>query len=189
MDTEFLKEEILQLVESIERGTIRTKIIVNGLRTFSRNNQDEFVKADIHEGLDSTLTILNSKLKNRIKVHKDFGDLPLINCQFDRLNQVFMNIISNAIQAIEGEGHIYIRTRHNNEGVTVAIRDTGSGMSEEVKKRIFEPFYTTKEIGEGTGLGLSISYGIIEQHKGSIDVHSEPGKGTEFLLFLPIEQT
>ncbi|MEM6805066.1 MAG: ATP-binding protein, partial [Bacteroidota bacterium] len=188
LDTEFLNEEVQQLVESIERGAQRTKNIVLGLRTFSRSANDEFILADIHEGLDSTLTILNSKLKGRIEVHKDYGKIPQIPCQFDKLNQVFMNILSNAIQAIKEEGHIYLKTYKEKEAVIIRIADTGSGIPEALKERIFEPFFTTKGIGEGTGLGLSISYGIVEAHGGKIEVQSEEGKGTNFNIILPLKQ-
>ena len=187
LDTRYLKEEIKELIESIERGSERTKNIVAGLRIFSRKSPDNtFAPADLHEGLNSTLVILNSKLKSRIQVEKDFGEIPPVICQFDKLNQVFLNIINNSIQAIEGEGTIYLQTRQENGSVRISIRDTGKGMPESVRQRIFEPFFTTKEIGEGTGLGLSISYGIIEQHQGQISVNSEPGAGTEFVLTLPI---
>lgn len=188
LDTEFLNEEVQQLVESIERGAQRTKNIVLGLRTFSRSANDEFVLADIHEGLDSTLTILNSKLKGRIEVHKDYGKIPQIPCQFDKLNQVFMNILSNAIQAIDEEGHIYLKTSRKGKEVIISIEDTGSGIPQHLKERIFEPFFTTKGIGEGTGLGLSISYGIIEAHEGRIDLESKEGKGSRFSIILPLKQ-
>lgn len=186
MDTEFLKKEMNELIASIERGTTRTQHIVSGLRIFSRNTEGPFQGADLHEGLDSTLTILNSKLKNRIEVLKDYGQLPLVNCQLDKLNQVFMNILSNAIEAIEGEGKIIIQTRPKGKGVEIRIKDSGTGIPESIRKRIFEPFFTTKAIGQGTGLGLSISYGIIEQHDGCIKVESEEGKGTEFIINLPV---
>lgn len=188
LDTEFLNQEVQELVASIERGANRTKNIVLGLRTFSRSANDEFVWANIHEGLDSTLTILNSKIKDRIRVHKNYGNIPQIQCQFDKLNQVFMNILNNAIQAIEKEGDIYIESEKKEDQIYLSIRDTGAGIPEELRKRIFEPFFTTKPIGQGTGLGLSISYGIIEQHGGKIDLISESGVGTTFNIRLPIEQ-
>lgn len=187
LDTEFLKEEIKELIESIERGAERTKNIVAGLRIFSRKSvDDQFAAADLHEGLESTLTILGSKLKNRIEVIRDYGNLPPVNCQFDKLNQVFMNIISNAIQAIDGEGTICISTRQLEGQVQIMIEDNGKGMPPEVQHRIFEPFFTTKEVGEGTGLGLSISYGIIDMHNGKIEVQSAVGSGTKFIISLPI---
>ena len=186
LDTEFLKKETNELIESIERGAERTRNIVLGLRVFSRKSLDDaFAPADLHEGIESTLTVLNSKIKNRITVHRDYGRLPLVPCQFDKMNQVFMNILNNAIQAIEGKGGIFIKTKKKNGGVEISIRDTGSGMPEEIRQRVFEPFFTTKEVGKGTGLGLSISYGIVEQHQGNMTVRSGEGKGTEFVLYLP----
>lgn len=188
LDTQHLSTEIQELIASIERGADRTKNIVMGLRTFSRSTGDQFVEADLHEGLDSTLTILNSKLKSRIEVIRNYGPIPLVPCQFDKINQVFMNMLSNAIQAIDGSGKILISTSAENGTVAISIEDTGKGMDEATKKRIFEPFFTTKGLGEGLGLGLSISYGIIEQHSGTLKVNSELGKGTEFVINLPIER-
>ncbi len=186
MDLEFLQTEIDQLISGIERGARRTQNIITGLRTFSRSVGEKFAEADIHEGIEATLTILNSKFKHRIEIHKNYGDIPLINCQFEKLNQVFMNLISNAIDAIEGEGHIYITTKKEEDKLLISIRDSGDGMEATVQKKIFEPFYTTKEVGKGTGLGLAISYSIIKKHNGNIDVISEKGKGTEFIITLPI---
>jgi signal transduction histidine kinase len=144
---------------------------------------------NIHDGIDSTLILLHNKIKNSIKVHKDYGNLQEIECFPSKLNQVFMNILTNCIQAIEDEGEIFIQTVSSDIRVKIIIKDTGTGMSPEVKAHIFEPFYTTKDVGKGTGLGLSITYGIIEQHNGNIDVISEPGKGTEFIISLPRRQT
>lgn len=187
LDVTLLKKEIADLIGGVERGAQRTKDIVSGLRTFSRDNKDRFELANIHEGLDSTLIILGNKLKDRIQIKKDYGVLPEVYCQISKLNQVFLNIINNAIQAInEDEGLITISTKVVDENVHVSISDTGPGMDEITKKRIFEPFYTTKEVGKGTGLGLSISYGIIEHHRGKIQVESEAGKGATFTLVLPI---
>lgn len=188
LDTESLTTEIQELIDSIERGADRTKNIVLGLRTFSRSTGDQFLKANLHEGLDSTLTILNSKLKGRIQVNRQYGKIPQVCCQFDKINQVFMNILSNAVQAIEGTGEIIITTRREEDRVVISIRDTGKGMDADTQNRIFEPFFTTKGLGEGLGLGLSISYGIIEQHDGLLKVNSELGKGTEFVINLPVDR-
>lgn len=188
LDFQFLTDEIKSLMEGIIEGAHRSSDIVKGLRSFSRLDDDNFKIAELHDGIDSTLILLYNKTKNRINVHKDYGDLPPIECFPSKINQVFMNILTNSIQAIEDKGDIYIETISSGIGVKIIIRDTGVGMTAEVKKHIFEPFFTTKEVGSGTGLGLSISYGIIEQHKGNIDVISEPGKGTEFIISLPITQ-
>lgn len=186
MDIGFLDQEIQSLIESIIRGASRTRDIVTSLRTFSRNTTEVFALSDIHEGLESTLTILNSAMGNRIELIRDYGEISPVRCQITKLNQVFLNLINNAIQAIDGEGKIQIQTRQIDEQVRIRICDTGKGMSESVRKRIFEPFFTTKEIGAGTGLGLSISYGIIEQHQGTINARSREGKGTTLEIWLPI---
>ncbi len=186
LDSEYLEKEIASLIGSIERGASRTKNIVAGLKVFSRNARDQIIEADLHEGLDATLTILGNKMKDRIKVVKDYGEIPLVNCQFDKLNQVFMNIISNAIESIEEEGQIFITTKQEADDVVISIRDDGKGMDAPTLKRVFEPFFTTKEVGKGTGLGLSISYGIVDQHGGKILVDSQLEKGTTFTIILPI---
>ncbi|WP_347157825.1 tetratricopeptide repeat protein [Pontibacter chitinilyticus] len=189
LEVDELIEESEQLLSSIKNGATRTKEIVKSLKNFSRLDESSLKKADIHEGLDSTLVILNNQLKGRIKIVKNYGDLQEINCYPGQLNQVFMNILNNAAQAIQGEGTIAIKTYTEDDYAVIKIRDTGPGMSEEVRKHIFEPFFTTKDVGEGTGLGLSITYGIIEKHHGKIDVTSEPGVGTEFTIRIPLEHT
>jgi len=189
MDYGFLMKEINNLLEGIQEGADRSSSIVKGLRSFSRLDDEKFQLHNIHDGIDSTLILLHNKIKNTIKVHKDYGDLPEIECLPSKLNQVYMNILTNCIQAIEDEGEIFIQTVSSDIRVKIIIKDTGMGMSHEVKAHIFEPFYTTKDVGKGTGLGLSISYGIIEQHHGNIDVISEPGMGTEFIISLPRRQS
>jgi len=181
--------EINKLIDSIKNGTKRTTEIVRGLRTFSRLDEDILKMADIHEGLDSTLILLHNKYKNRIEVIKDYGNLPLVECYPGQLNQVFMNILSNAIDAIEDKGTIAINTSASNGVIIIRIKDTGPGIPENIREKIFDPFYTTKGVGKGTGLGLSISQSIIEKHKGTIDVKSETGKGTEFVISLPVKQS
>lgn len=188
LDVNYLRKEIAELVGGIERGAKRTQEIVNSLRIFSRDTNESFSQTDIHHGLDSTLTILSNKLKNGINLHLDYGELPKVNCQISKLNQVFLNLINNAIQAIEDKGDIFIATSSNNGNVEISIRDTGKGMDEATRKRVFEPFFTTKDVGDGTGLGLSISYGIIEQHHGSIRVESNPGSGSNFIITLPVDR-
>ena len=181
--------EINDLIESIKNGTNRTIEIVRGLRTFSRLDEDILKMADIHEGLDSTLILLHNKYKNRIEIVKSYGNLPLIECYPGQLNQVFMNIISNAIDAIDEKGIITISTSASNKLIQVSIKDTGQGIPENIRQKIFDPFFTTKGVGKGTGLGLSICQSIIEKHKGNIKVKSEEGKGTEFIISLPAKVT
>ncbi len=184
-----LKPEILGLCNSIKIGAKRTSEIVNGLRTFSRTDENEKKLTDIHEGLDSTLAILSGKLKGRVQVVKEYASLPHIDCFPGQLNQVFMNIISNANQAIgDVKGTITITTnKANDDSITIGIKDDGPGMSDEVKEKIFEPFFTTKDVGEGTGLGMSITFGIIQKHSGSIEIETTVGVGTEFLITIPLK--
>lgn len=179
-------KEIDNLLKGIEEGAMRTSEIVKGLRNFSRLDQKVLLKANMNESLGSTLTLLHSSYKNRIEVEKQFGDIPEIDCYPGQVNQVFMNILSNAIQAIPEKGTIIIKTWQENEDVRISIKDNGSGMPEKVRKKIFDPFFTTKDVGKGTGLGLSISYGIIQKHNGEIEVFSTPGEGTEFIIRMPI---
>ncbi|MCB0804679.1 MAG: HAMP domain-containing histidine kinase [Bacteroidales bacterium] len=190
IDPDFLYNEIETLIAGIEEGAGRTKQIVLGLRSFSRVDEDEFKKADLHEGLESTLMLLKNKIKNRIEVHKAYGKIQEVECIPGKINQVFMNILNNAAEAIPDKGNIYIKTGliSPKNAVFISIRDDGPGMTEGIRRRVFEPFFTTKEIGKGTGLGLSISYGIIEKHGGNIRVESSPGKGTEFIITLPFKQ-
>lgn len=188
LDSVYTTQEMAQLIGSIERGTHRTQEIVKNLRTFSRDTSEEFLLADIHEGLDSTILILEHKLKDRIQLDRQYSILPLIPCQISRLNQVFLNLLDNAIQAIEEEGQIWVSTKRLEHTVEICIQDTGTGMDDHTQKHLFEPFFTTKSVGEGTGLGLSISYSIIKQHQGRIDIESALGKGTTFTISLPIDK-
>jgi signal transduction histidine kinase len=185
LDFSYMQQEIENLLNGIQEGARRTSEIVRSLRNFTRLGEDERKPADINKGLESTLLMLQHQLKKRVEVIKDFGVLPEIMCYPGKLNQVFMNILVNASQAIVGSGKIFIKTSYDGEIVTISIKDTGVGMSNEIKQHIFEPFFTTKGVGEGTGLGLPITYGIIEEHDGNIEVYSEPGKGSEFVITLP----
>ena len=191
IDFDYLKIEIEHLLNGINEGATRTSEIVKGLRIFSRLDEDDLKKADLNEGIDSTLTIVNNLLNNKIQVIKDYGNIPLVECYPGKLNQVFMNIISNAIYAIKKQhpndldGSLTIETRHDEKFIYVKIKDNGTGMDEQTKKKIFEPFFTTKDVGEGTGLGMSIVYNTIKKHNGQIHVHSVIGAGTEFIIDLP----
>lgn len=203
IEADYLFEEMELLLKGIDEGARRTKNIVAGLRNFSRLDEDDLKQAQVQEGLDATLVLLQNHTKKGIEVIREYApDLPKIDCYPGKLNQVFMNIFNNAIQAMEGQGELRIKTEYlerlgiereqaamvSGDGVRISISDTGKGMSPEVKSRVFDPFFTTKDVGEGTGLGMSISYGIIEQHKGSIAVESEEGKGTTFIIQLPRSQ-
>ena len=181
--------EINKLIDSVRTGTDRTTEIVKGLRTFSRLDEDVLKMADIHEGLDSTLILLRNKYKECIEIEKHYEDIPEIECYPGQLNQVFMNILSNAIDAIVEKGTITISTSKSNGSIRISIKDTGRGISENIRSKIFDPFFTTKDVGQGTGLGLSICHSIIEKHSGSIEVKSEVGKGSEFVIVLPVKQS
>jgi len=180
--------EINKLIDSVKTGTARTTEIVKGLRTFSRLDVDVLKVADIHEGLDSTLILLTNKYKDRIEIKKRYGDVPEIECYPGQLNQGFMNILSNAIDAIDDKGTITIVTSKLNGSIRIGIKDSGRGIPEDIQSRIFEPFFTTKDIGKGTGLGLSITHSIIEKHNGNIEVKSKARHGTEFVIVLPVTQ-
>jgi signal transduction histidine kinase len=162
--------------------------IVRSLRNFARLDESERKKVDIHEGLESTLTLVHHELKNRIEVARDYGDLPEIECSPNQLNQVFMNMLVNASQAIKGKGTITIRTHTEGDHVTIAFIDTGIGIRPENLDKIFDPGFTTKGVGVGSGLGLPICYKIVKEHGGRIDVESEFGRGTTFKVTLPIAE-
>ena len=194
IDYEYLKEEIEQLLSGIGEGASRTAEIVKGLRIFSRLDEDDLKKADINEGLESTLIIANNLLNNIIKVDKHYSNIPLIECYPGKLNQVFLNMISNAVYAIKKKyadkdgGVLGIKTYIDDNHLAISISDNGTGMEEQTKKKLFEPFFTTKDVGEGTGLGLSIAYNTIVKHNGSVQINSELGQGTEFIIKLPLIQ-
>src|SRR3989338_2432324 len=185
-DLDFLLKDLDKLIKSCKNGAERTKDIVSALRSFSRLDEAALKDADIHEGIDSTLEILTHNYKNRITVHKEYGNIPKVRCYASQLNQVFMNLLANASQAIENSGDVWIKTQKKGENVLISIRDTGKGISEENMKKLFTPFFTTKPIGQGAGLGLSISYGIIEKHNGLIWAESKVGAGTTFNIELPL---
>lgn len=173
------------LAESLD-GAERVKRIVQDLKGFSRIDEAESKMADINAGLESTVNIVWNEIKYKAVVHKEYGNIPLTKCYPGQLNQVFMNILINAAQAIPDSGAIGIRTWSEQGWIFVAISDTGAGIPAEKTGRIFEPFYTTKEVGKGTGLGLSIAYDIVKKHGGDIAVQSEMGKGTTFTVTIPV---
>ncbi len=188
IDLEFLLEDIDNVVKESLEGTERVKKIVKDLRDFSHVDESELKYADINKGLESTLNIVRSEIKYKAEVIKDYGKIPEILCHPMQLNQVFMNILINAAQAIEKKGEITIVTRDlKNDAIEIRISDTGVGISKENLGKVFNPFFTTKEVGKGTGLGLSMSYGIIERHGGAIEVQSEVGKGSAFIIKLPVK--
>jgi two-component system, NtrC family, sensor kinase len=216
-DLEFIENDLPKILASMKMGTERIQEIVQSLRTFARMDEAELKAVDLHTGIDSTLLILQHRLKARperpeIEIVKDYGDLPLVECYAGQLNQVFMNILTNAIDAVEEDlrdrtyreislnpGRIAICTEYSSEAsatqfdsptrVKIIIADNGVGMPETVSQKIFNPFFTTKPVGKGTGMGLSISYQIIvEKHQGQLECVSIPGGGTKFIIQIPIEQ-
>jgi two-component system, NtrC family, sensor kinase len=208
IELKFVQDDLPKLLSSMQIGTNRLCQIVLSLRNFSRIDESEFKAVNIHEGIDSTLLILQHRLKARpecpeIKVIRDYGDLPLIECYAGQLNQAFMNILSNAIDALEeinakrtyreiesDPNCLTIRTSMPDpEWVKISIADNGPGIPEKIQQKIFEPFFTTKPVGKGTGMGMSISHQIIvEKHGGKCDCVSVPGKGTEFIIQIPVKQ-
>jgi signal transduction histidine kinase len=173
------------LADVIENGATRTARIVRDLKTFSHPGTEKIDLFDLGQSIDMCLNLLSNNLRHRIKVHTDYGELGQVRGPSGQLNQVFMNILSNAQHAIEGQGEITITTRRDGERVVISIRDTGCGMPEDVRQRIFDPFFTTKAPGVGTGLGLSLSYGIISRLGGTIECKSQVGVGSEFIVSFP----
>jgi signal transduction histidine kinase len=191
VDLNFLLSDLPHLVSSMKTGSCRIRDIVLSLRNFSRLDEAEQKDVDLHEGIDSTLLILNHKLKQDIEVVREYGELPKILCYPAQLNQLFMNILSNAADALLetdiSSKRILIQTSvDSSKNVCICIWDNGSGIPPEIQEKIFNPFFTTKPPGKGTGLGLSISHQIVEKHQGTIKVTSEPEKGTEFTIKIPI---
>lgn len=179
-------EKMAALNEINQEAVGRIVQIVKGLRSFARLDEAEMQRADLHEGLDNTLLLLRHELKDRIEIVKEYGEIRLIACHANQLNQVFMNLLVNASHAIEGKGRITVRTGRSDNQVFVQIEDTGRGIPEEHLDKIFDPGFTTKGFGIGTGLGLSICYQIVDAHDGRIEVGSKVGKGSTFTIYLPI---
>jgi signal transduction histidine kinase len=204
IELDFLSTDLPKLLQSMQMGTDRIREIVLSLRNFSRLDEAELKPVDIHQGLESTLLILRHRLKGKpphpeIQLTRDYGQLPEVECYPGQLNQVFMNLLANAIDAINtrwetepvvSPGLIQIQTQILNETqIAITIRDNGTGIPESVARRLFDPFFTTKAVGKGTGLGLSISHQIVtERHHGSLDYQSAPGQGTTFIVKIPVHQ-
>jgi two-component system NtrC family sensor kinase len=167
-------------------GTERVKKIVQDLRIFSRMDHAELQNADLNEEIERALTLMEPRFRNEIEVEREFGELPRMRCYAGQLNQVILNLLMNACDALGERGTIRIRTRRRGEGVRLEFSDDGPGIPPESLSRIFDPFYTTKPVGAGTGLGLSLSHSIIERHGGRLAVDSEVGVGTTFAIDLPI---
>ncbi|MGZ3159348.1 MAG: ATP-binding protein [Burkholderiaceae bacterium] len=185
IDLAYLREDIGNLLSESLDGLQRVKQIVQDLKDFSHVDESERQWANLECGLESTLRVVWTELKYKVEVVKEYGNIPQIECFPSQLNQVFMNLMINAVHAIDDHGRITIRTGQENGTVWVEVEDTGKGIKPEYLGRIFEPFFTTKPVGKGTGLGLSLSYGIVQKHGGKIEVKSELGKGSVFKVVLP----
>lgn len=186
VELDYLKDDLPQLLDESADGLARVKKIVQDLKDFSRVDQSDWQLADLNAGLESTLNVVLHEVKYKAEIVRRLQPLPLVMCLAGQLNQVFMNLIVNASQAITGHGTITLASGAVDSWVWVQVDDTGSGMSVEVRRRIFEPFYTTKDVGKGTGLGLSLSFSIVQRHGGVIQVRSQPGAGSQFRVWVPV---
>ena len=187
VDYPYLIEDIPSLLKESQDGLARVTRIVQDLKDFSHVDESNWQSANLEDGIDSTLNVVLSEIKYKAEIVKEYSGLPDVECMPSQINQVFMNLLVNAAQAIEKKGTITIRTGASGDGVWVEVEDTGKGISPENINRIFDPFFTTKPVGKGTGLGLSLSYGIVQKHNGSIEVQSEVGKGTTMRVWLPVK--
>ena len=188
VDFPYLVEDIPSLLKESQDGLARVTRIVQDLKDFSHIEESNWQHANLEQGMNSTLNVVNNEIKYKAEVVKEYCGLPEVECMPSQLNQVFLNLLMNAAQAIDNRGVITVRTGLSGEEVWVEVEDTGKGIAPEHLNRIFDPFFTTKPIGKGTGLGLSLSYGIVQKHHGRIEVNSAVGKGTKFRMSLPIRQ-
>lgn len=186
MKIEYIVDDLKNLINESIDGMQRMKHIVQDLKSFARDDDSKHVTADINKGLESTINVVWNELKYKATLSKEYGELPFTVCNPGQLNQVFMNLLVNAAQAIEKHGEIAVKTWPEGRYICVSIADTGSGMPPEITNKIFEPFFTTKEVGKGTGLGLSIAYDIVKKHNGELTVESEVGKGSTFTIRIPV---
>ncbi|MBC8277742.1 MAG: response regulator [FCB group bacterium] len=184
---DFVLADMVSIIEESLEGTNRVKHIVRDLKDFSHIDTRKMIRYDINESVKSTLNILTNETKHKADIELHLGDIPAVTCNPQQINQVVMNLVLNGIQAIEEYGKIGIRTSKENNGVRLEISDTGGGIPEDLLLKIFDPFFTTKDVGSGTGLGLHIVYNIVNRHGGVIDVDSKVGKGTTFIVHLPVQ--
>ncbi|MGK0369710.1 MAG: signal transduction histidine kinase [Bacteroidia bacterium] len=193
LELDYMLAETKQLIDGIEEGARRTHTIVEGLTSFSRGDMVKKTKADINRGIRSTISVLRSRLSNVNLIMDLDNNLPLVSCQIGKINQVVLNLINNALDSLEEKNgnkrklsELLVKTKCLEDSIQIIIEDNGNGMDKELQRKIMEPFYTTKEVGKGTGLGLSISYSIIEDHSGAIEIESEMGLGSMFIVTLPV---
>ncbi|HEY0348733.1 MAG TPA: ATP-binding protein [Pyrinomonadaceae bacterium] len=189
IDYDNIVEDLGSILSDCHLGAERIRDVVQNLRLFSRLDESEIKQVDLNEGIEATVRLLSRYYKSgRITLDRNYGELPLVNCYAAQLNQVWMNLLVNAAQAIGDDyGAVRIQTSSNGKTISVSVTDSGKGISPENLKKIFDPFFTTKPVGEGTGLGLSISHGIVEKHRGTIAVGNIPGEGATFTITLPVD--
>ncbi|MDO9597229.1 MAG: ATP-binding protein [Azoarcus sp.] len=187
-DLAYLRKDITDLIAESIDGTSRVRQIVLDLRDFSRTGPVDRERADLHAGLDRTINLVWNEIRYKANLVREYGDLPLVDCIPSQINQVFMNLLVNAAHAIREHGTITLRSGRDDGMVWISVSDTGAGIAPEHLSKIFDPFFTTKPVGKGTGLGLSVSYGIVSKHGGSISVDSQQGRGTTFVVRLPIDR-
>ncbi len=191
-DIEFIKSDLPKLLGSFDEGTKRTREIISGLRNFSRQEKAAYTEINFENLIEKAIKFVEPQIKTRIEIQRQYAPLPKVWCVESQISQVFVNLFTNAIQSIKGEGKIWVSLATETKGygkdggIRVSVQDSGSGIKEENLSKIFDPFFTTKAVGEGTGLGLSISYGIVKSHGGEVKVRSKPGVGTEFIVTLPV---
>lgn len=186
---DFLQQDMPELITESLDGTSRVMSIVKSLREFSHVDSSEWKETSLIDGMESTMRIINNELRYKAEIHKDYQQqMPLVYCQSMQINQVFMNLLLNAAQAMEQPGDIYIQIKTEGPYARVSVRDSGAGIAPEHINKIFDPFFTTKPVGTGTGLGLSLSYSIIQKHQGKLSVISQPSMGAEFIILLPLHQ-
>jgi len=190
IELDYLKDDVPTLMAESREGIRRVRKIVQDLKDFSHvDSREEWAWSDLHQGIDSTLNIVNNEIKYKADVVREYGTLPEVQCMPSELNQVFLNLLVNAAHAIHQErGTITIRTGCQDAWAWVEVEDNGNGIAAENLTRIFDPFFTTKPVGKGTGLGLSLSYGIVKRHGGRLEVDSAPGRGARFRVTLPVQQ-
>jgi signal transduction histidine kinase len=189
LDVSYVFEDMPTLINESLAGATRVQDIVQNLKNFSHVDEAEVQRICINEALENTIRTTGNVLGSTVTLMRDYGDLPLVECRPHQMSQLFLNLLTNAAQAIANRGEIHIKTRREGDAVTVAISDTGCGIPKEIIARIFEPFFTTRPVGKGTGLGLSMVYDIVKKHRGTIKVESTVGKGSTFVVRLPIRAT
>lgn len=186
MKVDYIREDAVELLAESLEGALRVKEIVGNLKNFSRTDEAKIQETDINASLESALKIVWNELKDKARVIREFSDLPMVRCNTQQINLVFLNLLVNAADAIPKQGEITLKTRQEGDVVLVSVSDTGIGIPARIRERVFEPFFTNKGVGNGIGLGLSMSYDIVKKHGGELTLESKEGKGTTFTVRLPV---